>query len=311
MAASHLSIVDTAALPPGLRTQQWRGALAGLCGPMWIGDVGQDGLMGRIESARISQIRLCRIQAGAHRVALPPSYGGHDVIKAVMQLHGSSTYSQADRQLTIAPGESLIYDVSRPHEIVTSTDSEHLVIVLPKRVWPADIRLGHAGFATGGPASGVGRLIQGLVEAALRDPGCATHEDEFSDLVLRTLRLALLSMQPDLQSSRRERVAAAAKRYIAEHLQERGLCVAQIAGAFRCSPRYLQLAFAESGESVADYIWSQRLEKCRQALLTVPTTMTLTELAFSWGFSSSSHFSRSFKERYGHSPSKLLRPVDP
>lgn len=271
---------------------------------MWIGDVGRDGLTGRIESASIGQIRLCRIQACAHRLALPlHDHDRHDVIKAVMQLHGSSTYAQPSQQFTISPGESLIYDVSHPHEIATSTDSEHLVIVLPKRIWPADIRLGNAGFAKGGPSSGIGQLIQGLVEAALRDAGCSVHEDEFSDLVLRTLRLALLSMQPNLHASRRQRVATDAKRYIAEHLHERGLSVAQIAGAFRCSPRYLQLAFAQTGESVADYIWSQRLEKCREALLTAPMTTTLTELAFSWGFSSSAHFSRSFKNRYGFSPS--------
>jgi AraC-like DNA-binding protein len=34
--------------------------------------------------------------------------------------------------------------------------------------------------------------------------------------------------------------------------------------------------------------------------------ISLTELAFAWGFSSSSHFSRSFKRRFGLSPSALL-----
>lgn len=303
-------VVDTAALPPAQRVERWRGALASICGPMWIGDVGRDGLMGRMESATVSQIRLCRIQAVAHRLALPPADGtdgGHNVIKALVQLHGCSTFTQPGRQLTIAPGESLIYDVSRSHEIVTSTDSEHLVIVLPKRVWPADIQLGPAGFARADDASGVGHLIRGLVETALREQNCMHHERDFSDLVLRTLRLALLTTQPPLQVSRRQRVAAAAKRYLSEHLRERGLSVAQVAKAFRCSPRYLQLAFAETGESVADYIWSQRLEKCREELLAQPHASTLTELAFSWGFSSSAHFSRAFKQRYRHSPSELLR----
>lgn len=310
MAANHLSVVDTAPLPPAQRIQRWRGALASLCGPMHIDDVGRDGLMGRIESAKISQVQLCRIHAGPHRLALPATQcgpGKHDVIKAVVQLDGSSTFGRPDRQLTIAPGDSLIYDVSRPHEITTSTESEHLVIVLPKRVMPADIQLGPHGFVTAGDASGVGRLIQGLVETALREQSCAHHEDDFSDLVLRTLRLALLTTHPRVHMSRRQRMAEGAKRYIAEHLRERGLSVAEIAAAFRCSPRYLQLAFAETGESIADYIWSQRLERCREEMLTPALAMTLTELAFSWGFSSSSHFSRSFKQRYGHRPSELIR----
>jgi AraC family transcriptional activator of tynA and feaB len=96
------------------------------------------------------------------------------------------------------------------------------------------------------------------------------------------------------------------KDYIAVNLHDPDLSIDGIAASLNCSKRYLHMAFASEGTTIARYIWSVRLENCRRDLETARPG-TVTDIAFSWGFNSSSHFSRLFKERFGVSPSRLLQ----
>jgi AraC-like DNA-binding protein len=56
--------------------------------------------------------------------------------------------------------------------------------------------------------------------------------------------------------------------------------------------------------TVSDYLWRARLLHCRQELET-QNGKTITDVAFSWGFSSSSHFSRVFRKHFGFVPSAI------
>jgi transcriptional regulator GlxA family with amidase domain len=74
-----------------------------------------------------------------------------------------------------------------------------------------------------------------------------------------------------------------------------------VAGALNCTKRYIHKAFSDSGETIASHIWGMRLERCREDL-SASARRPITDIAFSWGFNSSSHFSRLFRERFGASP---------
>ncbi|WP_456243458.1 helix-turn-helix domain-containing protein [Tardiphaga alba] len=56
---------------------------------------------------------------------------------------------------------------------------------------------------------------------------------------------------------------------------------------------------------MSDYIWQTRLQNCRRN--SEPGRQTITDVAFSWGFSSSSHFSRVFRKYFGIVPSAIHR----
>ncbi len=64
------------------------------------------------------------------------------------------------------------------------------------------------------------------------------------------------------------------------------------------------MLFSERGMTVSDYIWRARLQHCRQELET-HTGKRITDVAFAWGFSSSSHFSRVFRKYFGIVPSAI------
>jgi AraC-like DNA-binding protein len=95
-----------------------------------------------------------------------------------------------------------------------------------------------------------------------------------------------------------------AQAFIREHLRDPDLCIDQISEALGCTKRYLHMLFSERGMTVSDYIWRARLQHCRQELEAC-SGKTITDVAFSWGFSSSSHFSRVFRKYFGVVPSSI------
>jgi AraC-like DNA-binding protein len=92
--------------------------------------------------------------------------------------------------------------------------------------------------------------------------------------------------------------------FIREHLRDPDLSIDQISAALHCTKRYLHMLFSDRGTTISDYIRHARLQNCRQELEAQPGK-TVTDVAFSWGFSSSSHFSRVFREYFGVVPSAI------
>jgi AraC-like DNA-binding protein len=115
--------------------------------------------------------------------------------------------------------------------------------------------------------------------------------------------LAALEADPEVCGPMRTTLRERAKAYIGRHIREADLSVDKIAAALGCSKRYLHLVFNAGEETVSEYVWRQRLEGCRAELSDPAFRLTLTEIAYAWGFNSSAHFSRAFKERYGVPPS--------
>ncbi len=81
--------------------------------------------------------------------------------------------------------------------------------------------------------------------------------------------------------------------------------LARIAGV---SIRQLERLFRHHlSSSVQDRYKGIRLDKAEQLLRT--TALAVIEVAVACGFQSASHFSRAFKERFGHPPSRRSRPT--
>ena len=93
--------------------------------------------------------------------------------------------------------------------------------------------------------------------------------------------------------------------YLNANLQDPDLTPNAIAAAHGISTRYLSKLFECQGVSVTRYILDRRLDRCRTELEDACSAhKQITEIAFYWGFSSASHFSRTFKERYGMTPTQ-------
>jgi AraC-like DNA-binding protein len=102
----------------------------------------------------------------------------------------------------------------------------------------------------------------------------------------------------------RDALTSRAKAYIEAHLGDPSLAIASIADACGVSVRSIHRAFAlDPAGSVSRYIWDRRVSRCADALLDDKEAChRITEICLSWGFNSTSHFSRLFKEQFGVCP---------
>lgn len=93
------------------------------------------------------------------------------------------------------------------------------------------------------------------------------------------------------------------KRFVEAHLRDPQLTPGFVAESLNVSTRYIRMLFAEEDEHLSHYILRRRLEKCAEQLRrSAWTRITITDVAFSWGFSSMAHFARVFRARYGMTP---------
>ncbi len=307
LGTSEISISD--------RPRFWADSLSGLCGKLHADPYGAKTIDGEIRCGILGRLKLCQIAATRHRVSLPSGLAGggrHPVVKVVLQTEGISVFEQGGLQLTIEPGECFAYDVSRPHRIYNPTSTKHLVVIVPK-----ELALQH-GFRHSDIADqrytarhGVGRLVYELVSSTFKEmtaiePEC---EEELAESILNLLFLPLPHGQREPGNpSPGDELRRQIKTYISKNLQDPELCIERIAAALNCTKRYLHMAFANEGTTIAKYIWMVRLEQCRHQLETASRNdTTITDVAFTWGFNSSSHFSRVFKEKFGVPPSHYLR----
>ncbi len=311
---SRIVSVDTSVTPASLRPAYWARALATLCGRLRADPLGGGTLDGHIDYATIRALRLCRIEVSGHRIEHPAMAAGpgpEAVVKVLFQTHGTSLFEQDGRRLAIEPGDGLVYDVSRPHVITSPGLTKHHVLVVPRsaleqRGMPLDpLRAQHLS-----AREGSGRLAHDVVvsvfnEAAALTPGCEQQVAE------SLLDLVLLPFFPRAPGPGRERLTLRIKAHIRENLGDPDLGIEQLSSALDCSKRYLHMAFAEEATTITGYIWQKRLEKCLEELQFEPRAdRTLTEIAFAWGFSSSSHFTHLFKKRYGMPPSAVKRRAE-
>jgi AraC-like DNA-binding protein len=128
----------------------------------------------------------------------------------------------------------------------------------------------------------LGRSVVNLMGAVFAEPGAA-HE----------------ARQRSLRAIHRDRV----DRYLELHLHDPELTPPRIAMDNKISLRYLHALFA-GGESVCETIMTRRLARCHEALSSpAHASRSITDIAFAWGWNSTSHFCRLYKARYGVTPS--------
>ncbi|RZN10638.1 AraC family transcriptional regulator [Bradyrhizobium genosp. SA-3] len=228
-----------------------------------------------------------------------------------LKLTGRCRIQQGSREISLSSGQVGIFDSDRQFALLHDRGPQLCVAwfwvpaeALRERL-PASFDVA-AARVSDDPY--VGHLI---VETArtLSDGALRMTEDEGVRLFRALIELVAVSL------SRRSRVhtaeaetladatALALKRAVHQRLREPGLAVADIAEAVGISERYVHKLMERSGCSFTDYVIDRRLEGVARDLNDpAMADRAIGAIAFDWGFSDLSHFSRRFKQRFGCRP---------
>ncbi len=160
----------------------------------------------------------------------------------------------------------------------------------------------------GGPLA---HLLSGYVAAfAGLGPGAPA---ELGDLVAEHM-LDLVAVAFGVAGDRREQAEAggirAARRQavldeIGRHFAAPDFGPGQVTARLGISERYLRQLLEESGTSFSALVLERRLQWARQRLLDRREAQRIADIAYDVGFSDLSYFNRSFRRRFGATPSEV------
>ena len=309
-----LALVSTDQVAPKERIPYWKDLIWQLLGRLRSEARSEGEFRGRLLHCDAGDVKLCRLSASSHRVARTPDLIRQDdrgFLKVVFQLEGTTWFEQGGRKTLLQPGEWSIYDTMKSYTVSNNGDIEQLVLMAPReKILAAHLNPDELLVQRYDARNGIGRIAGELLHKAFEEIETCSPEsaDAIGDAIAQLLRQSLMERAGRPTSlSLREALRDRIKTYIHRNLRDPDLSLDRIAAALRCSKRNLHKAFSNDGATLSDTIWRLRLERCRRDLAAPACAWkSITEIAYSWGFSSSTHFSKAFREAYGTSP-KLYR----
>jgi AraC-like DNA-binding protein len=215
---------------------------------------------------------------------------------------------QNGREVTLKPGDLAIYDSTAPYALLSDAGVggaffriPHAALAMPhdmiRRVCAVALSPGHP----------ISSLTSIYIHRLATDRSLSSAPS--TELIARpSLELIRAAIATHLEADAHAAGPLAATlqlrilEYARSHLYDPDLCADQIAAAHHISVRYLYKVLAESEVSLADWIRSHRLQRCRQELARSATTTTIEAVARQNGFSNMPSFSRAFRAEYGISP---------
>jgi AraC-like DNA-binding protein len=140
-------------------------------------------------------------------------------------------------------------------------------------------------------------FTKGLAELA------AAHLVDLAALVLGADRdFAVHAHERGVRAAR----LASVLHIIKENFGDAGLSAAIIAARLGVTPRYVHLLLDESGKNFSQHLKERRLVAARDMLADLrKLNMKIADVACAVGFSDVAHFNRSFRARYGMTPSDV------
>lgn len=222
-------------------------------------------------------------------------------------LEGGEHIEFGGERYTVAAGDTFVWDSSKTTKFEVYESLHKVAFAMPARL------LSHHALSALNQmprkfdrSSGSRFLLSNLIRVvADRDFDDAEVE---ADTILDAVNAFVLGARPgdaDHDNSLRERQRREILRYIDQHLPDPMLSLSHIAAVHRISKRYLHWLFRDQSVTVNELIILKRLEGCQRDLSSLGGAhLHVGQIAYAWGFSNISHFSKRYRARYGESPTE-------
>ena len=300
---------STAGIARSDTTDAWQAALTANYGEWQVSQAVGNGFTASVRNRDFNGVRVVecvcdpctgrRLPQFIERA--PEPYIGVQITKA-----GRERFHIGGEDISLGAGDMVIWSGSQPTEFTVMERLHKVSLVLP---W-ADVqeRLPRSSAFTGTVIDsrvGIGAVLYSHVDSLARQLDVFTESDHAA-VRRATLELLTAAMRHRVEVPQRGLALRYLKQlqdHILTNLQDEQLSPTSIATANHMSPRYVHMLFAQIGVSASAWIRTQRLERCREDLRSrAHRDSSVADIAYAWGFSDPSHFTRVFKKQYGVGP---------
>jgi len=265
---------------------------------------------GTISRRRLAELEMTLFASTAVAFNKYPITGAKSDARAcivITQLEGLRRYCQNGNIAILRRGDITLIDSATPWSSDCASDCSRLYLRVPQGLIDNHVRLSALPFARRiSGDSGLGAILFRLSTSLFEQAESLSASEERSAMqgYLRILSACVGIDQPGQSGAdRRLELSTRILNYIESHLTESSLGPMEIAAALNISVRHVHRVFSRQESTVADWIRTERLKRCRKDLCDPRLqAKSITEIAFYWGFNDSAHFSHAFKKQFQLSP---------
>jgi len=242
---------------------------------------------------------------------------GNDDLIFTANLSGTSAISQLNADIELGANEALLLSSSDIGTQGFAETGNYLSLGIPRNALRE--RMADPEYALMRPIRGPNGPLRLLVDyialtVSNHTPMDTNLQRPFAGHVHDLIALALGATRDGTKLSwghgvRAARLAAM-KADILANLRNEGMSVHDIARRHRVTARYVQMLFDDDGSTFSEYVVEQRLVQAHR-MLSSPRFFdwTISAIAFEVGFGNLSYFNRTFRRRFGSTPSDVRNAV--
>lgn len=269
----------------------------------------EPGFFGRVQEVLPGSNLLSFVSSTRQLTERTPGHFRSDQRELVLlsvQIDGQGYVEQEGRQARLDPGDLVIYDTTRPYRLFFKEPFRQLVFRMPREAIERRVNnLSRRTAVTFDGRKGAVAVARGFVRqlaanaALLGEQGIRSFEAAAADMISTAIRLDYAGAD-DGDRARYERLETRLRSGIRGEIED----FEALAAAEGMSLRTFQRLFQIHGTTPTRWILEERLKGVAEDLRKPALTrLSITELAFSWGFNDLSHFNRAFRTRFGVTPS--------
>jgi AraC-like DNA-binding protein len=236
---------------------------------------------------------------------------GDDSFAFLMSRSRNIEVDRKRQQFRLDQGDAVLMQVSEPGLLGAKTSFSYVAMMIPA----AEMRSRLASMEDfrariSKSAEGL-QLLRSYVQALETGKRVLGHHTQ--DAIQRHLfDLVAIACETNVKLGESSLSSVAAARLCAiqefagAHFEDPNFSVLAVATALGISPRYVQKLFQSMGRTFTGFVAELRLERAFAILCETPATRKrISDIALQVGFSDLSYFDRSFRRRYGTSPSDV------
>ena len=227
-----------------------------------------------------------------------------EFVVVMINLKGAMTIGLRHTVAALTPGGVAAWDSTQRNQFTVPESLSLRGIVIPRAA--LDEVDGHPwmrdGVVLDSTAPATRLLMSHLATLSEVLPGLGSATMSAARMAALELFVGALRSDSDFCSTASVRPAlrSSIERYIDRHLLDGAVTPAAIAAAHWVSIRTVNRVFSATGQTVGEVVRARRLARARAEV--AAGDRPISEIAHRWGFSDTSHFSRTFKAHYGYSP---------
>lgn len=287
----------------------WTKDIHGVCGEFeTIFDRQSSLFIGEIQSFLLGQTEIAFIKSNASRIERKS--GTPDRVKGrfcflILQYSGKMMLKYRDEVLFLNEGDIVLLDSDEHIAMYPQGLFSHISVHLPReKLFHQGITLEHFGKLLTCNMSA--HLLKNMLQTISSENTALWYAEEdgnaFEDALIALIKPTIHYKNIQVVGSLKHK----AERFILENLSKTSLSPQVVADHIGVSLRHLYRLFINDQTSVNKFIQIRRLERIKCELKDLKNNkLSITEIAFKWGFGDSAHFSKTFKKVYGISPSQF------